>query len=166
MSRDIFHALSERHFKYSFIWHDRENMALLRPLNGRYQTKVFHINRNINYVVQNLWHWSIPCNIYVQNKQITDNSVLLYSVFVVFGMSRMFSVSQICLLGLCATQLLFCNECCVDCELTAVTLVKRSIAPIYAELESGQERIVFHFSRLERPWFKQNQLVSVTLVYN
>jgi len=139
-------------------------MALLRLLNGRYQTKVFHINRNINYVAQYCGTESILA-IYIckTNKGVLSlNSWCFKNIrqwiipfcdtrfFLFFGMSPMFSVSQICLLGLCATQLLFCNECCVDCELTAVTLVNRFIAPIYAQLESGQERKVFHFCHLER----------------
>ena len=96
-------------------------MALLRLLNGRYQTKVFHINRNINYVAQYCGTESILA-IYIckTNKGVLSlNSWCFKNIrqwiipfcdtrfFLFFGMSRMFSVSQICLLGLCATQLLF-----------------------------------------------------------
>jgi len=58
-----------------------------------------------------------------------DISVFLYAVFVYFGMSRMFSVSQICLLGLYTVQhsCFFCNECCVDSELTTETLLTVSL---------------------------------------
>ena len=95
-------------------------MALLRPLNGRYPTKVFHNNRNINYVAQ-IYGTEVFLAIYICK---TNKGVLMlnswcfknirqwiirfcYTRFLFFEMSLMFSVSQICLLGLCATQLLF-----------------------------------------------------------
>jgi len=43
-------------------------MALLRPLNGRYQTKDFRINRNINYVAQ-IYGTEVFLAIYIYAKQ-------------------------------------------------------------------------------------------------